>query len=180
MLTTNNEQSRATLIQLLNARLADTIDLLFQAKQAHWSVNGPNFFALHELFDQVAHELQDPVDDIAERVAQLDGDVEGTIRMASERSSLPEYPRQLPAGGAAHVDALSEALATAATSMREAIDQSSSLGDQVTADIFTEVTRAIDKQLWMVRAHGKVQPASARPEHAPRERKSEAETRPRH
>jgi len=171
------EQSSA-LIALLNARLADTLDLLYQAKQAHWNVAGSDFFSLHELFDKVAHELLEHVDEIAERVPQLGGEVEGTIRMASGRTSLPEYPRQL-SGGAAHVEALSKALAIAASSMRAAIDQSSELGDQVTADIFTGAARTIDKLDWMVRAHIEGR-AAARPEQAAPERKPEQAARPRH
>lgn len=177
MATSNTDQS-ATVIRLLNARLADAIDLSYQAKQAHWNVTGREFYALHELFEKVSDELREHVDDIAERVAQLGGEAEGTIRMAAEHSSLPEYPQQL-SGGAAHVDALSKALDAAATSMREAIDQASSLGDEVTVDIFVGATRAIDKLHWMVRAHGSEQPTAAAQAAAP-ERKPETTARPRH
>ncbi len=177
MATSNTDQS-ATLIRLLNARLADAIDLLYQAKQAHWNVSGPGFYALHELFEKVADELREHVDDIAERVAQLGGEAEGSIRMAAEHSSLPEYPRQL-SGGAAHVDALSKALDAAGTSMREAIDQADSLGDQVTVDIFVGATRAIDKLHWMVQAHSTEQQAAGT-QRAPVERKPEPTARPRH
>jgi starvation-inducible DNA-binding protein len=173
----NNDEQSTTLIALLNARLADAIDLLYQAKQAHWNVTGQEFFALHQLFEKVADELQEHVDDIAERVAQLGGRAEGTIRMASERSSLPEYPHQI-SGGAAHVEALSNAMTAAADAMRRAIDESSNAGDQVSADIFVGATRAIDKLLWMVRAH--VVQGAPRPEHVPTERKPEAAPRPRH
>ena len=177
MATSNTDQS-ATLIRLLNARLADAIDLRQQAKQAHWNVTGRGFYALHELFEKVSDELREHVDDIAERVAQLGGEAEGTIRMAAEHSSLPEYPRQL-SGSAAHVDALSRALEAAGTSMREAIDQADSLGDQVTVDIFVGATRAIDKLHWMVRAHTTEQPTAAAQPTAT-ERKPEAAARPRH
>jgi starvation-inducible DNA-binding protein len=176
MLTSNN--GRETLIRLLNARLADTIDLLYQAKQAHWNVTGREFYALHQLFEAISDELREHVDDIAERVAQLGGEAEGAIRMVAKRSSLPEYPRQL-SGGAAHLEVLSEALGAASTSMREAIDQASSLGDEVTADIFVGAAREIDKLHWMVRAHGAGQP-SAGAEHVAREPQPEAAARPRH
>lgn len=162
MFASNQEQIRGTLIPLLNARLADAIDLQFQAKQAHWNVTGPEFFALHELFDEVSKEVRKQVDEIAERVAQLGGFVEGTIRLAAEHTSLSEYPRDLP-NGDAHVEALTNALDAAAEAMREAIDRSASLGDQVTADIFTEATRTFDKLLWMVRAHRSAE-AGARPD----------------
>jgi starvation-inducible DNA-binding protein len=177
MLTRNNEQS-STLIRLLNARLADTIDLLYQAKQAHWNVTGPDFYALHEFFEKISDELREHVDDIAERVTQLGGQAEGTLRMAAERSSLPEYPRQLSTG-AAHLGALSRGLEAAATSMREAIDQSANLGDEVTLDILVGAGRAIEKLLWMVRAHGEqVEPTS--PAQAAPERTPEMAARPRH
>lgn len=178
MLTSNNDKNSETLIRLLNARLADAIDLLYQAKQAHWNVTGREFYALHELFEKISDELREHVDDIAERVAQLGGEAEGTIKLAAERSSLPDYPRQI-SGATAHLEALSAALGAAATSMREAIDQASSLGDEVTVDIFVGATRAIDKLHWMVRAHGPAQP-TAGAEAAPRERKPEAAARPRH
>jgi starvation-inducible DNA-binding protein len=178
MFTTNNDHGRETLIRLLNARLADAIDLLYQAKQAHWNVTGREFYALHQLFEQISEELREHVDDIAERAAQLGGEAEGTIKMAAEHSSLPEYPRHV-SGGAAHLEALSGALDAAGTSMRDAIDQAASLGDEVTVDIFVGATRAIDKLHWMVRAHSKGQPAQEAG-HAAREPKSERTTRPRH
>jgi starvation-inducible DNA-binding protein len=173
-----DSQNSGTLIQLLNARLADAIDLLYQAKQAHWNVTGRGFYALHELFEKISDELREHVDDIAERVAQLGGEAEGTIRMASEASALPEYPRHL-AGGDAHLDALANALVAAAELMRGSIKQAATLGDEVTVDIFVGATRAIDKLAWMVRAHG-VEHRASGPEHAPPERKPGTTARPRH
>src|SRR5260370_14600481 len=95
MYTTRNdlpEPTRTKLIDLLNARLADCIDLQTQTKQAHWNVKGPTFIALHELFDKINEAVEDYVDDIAERAVQLGGVAEGTARMAAKRSSLTEYP----------------------------------------------------------------------------------------
>lgn len=177
--TNNNDQTRTVLIELLNARLADTIDLLYQAKQAHWNVTGREFFSLHELFEKISDELREHVDDIAERVAQLGGEAEGTIKMVAERSSLPEYPRHVAGGGVAHLELLSNALTAAATSMREAIDQASSLGDEVTADIFVGATRELDKLHWMVSAHGREERA-ARLEQIPARQKAETPARSRH
>ena len=146
------EATRAKAIQLLNARLADAIDLQTQTKQAHWNVKGPNFIALHELFDKINEDVEDYVDDIAERAVQLGGVAEGTARMAAKRSSLGEYPART-VDGRAHVEALSSALAAFGKSARKAIDAANDLGDLDTADIFTEVSRGIDKWLWFVEAH---------------------------
>jgi starvation-inducible DNA-binding protein len=144
--------SRQKLIDMLNARLADASDLKSQAKQAHWNVKGMNFFQLHELFDAVATIVEGHVDLIAERITTLGGAACGTVRQASQKSSLSEYPLEIT-DGTAHVDALSTALADFGKRVRANIDESSDLGDQDTADLFTEVSREIDKQLWFVEAH---------------------------
>src|SRR5271154_3919916 len=105
------ESVRAKMIELLNARLADAIDLQSQIKQAHWNVKGPNFIALHELFDKINEDVEDYVDDIAERAVQLGGAAEGTARMAAKRSALSEYPANT-VDGRGHVEALSSVLAS--------------------------------------------------------------------
>jgi starvation-inducible DNA-binding protein len=154
MFKTKNDLSEAVrtkVIQLLNERLADCIDLQTQTKQAHWNVKGPNFIALHELFDQVNAAVEDYVDEIAERAVQLGGVAEGTARMVARRSSLAEYPAAVD--GLSHVEALSSALAAFGKSARKAIAETDELGDLDTADIFTEVSRGIDKWLWFVEAH---------------------------
>jgi starvation-inducible DNA-binding protein len=146
------EGVRAKAIELLNARLADCIDLQTQTKQAHWNVKGPNFIGLHELFDKINEEVEDYVDDIAERAVQLGGVVEGTVRMAAKRTTLAEYPISA-ADGHSHVEALSSALAAFGKVARKGIDQANELGDLDTADLFTEISRGIDKWLWFVEAH---------------------------
>jgi starvation-inducible DNA-binding protein len=154
MFKTKNDLSegvRVKVVQLLNARLADGIDLQTQTKQAHWNVKGPNFIALHELFDQVHAAVKDYVDEIAERAVQLGGVAEGTARIVARRSALAEYPAAVD--GRSHVEALSSALAAFGQSVRKAIDEANELGDLDTADLFTEVSRGIDKWLWFVEAH---------------------------
>ena len=155
MFKTKNDLSEATrvkAIELLNARLTDCIDLQTQTKQAHWNVKGPNFIALHELFDKINEEVEDYVDDIAERAVQLGGVAEGTARMVAKRSSLAEYPASA-VDGRSHVEALSSALAAFGKSARKAIEEANDLADLDTADLFTEISRGIDKWLWFVEAH---------------------------
>ena len=155
MYATKNDLSEATrgeLIELLNARLADCIDLQTQMKQAHWNVKGPHFIALHELFDQINEEVEDYVDLIAERAVQLGGVALGTARLVAGRTGLAEYPHDI-ADGARHVEAVSSALAAFGKAARAAIDAASDAGDADSADIFTEVSRGVDKWLWFVEAH---------------------------
>jgi starvation-inducible DNA-binding protein len=147
-----SESIRTKMVQLLNARLADAIDLQTQMKQAHWNVKGPNFIALHELFDKINEDVEDYVDLIAERVVQLGEIAHGTARTVAQRSQQKEYPLNI-ASGRDHVEAVSSALATFGKAARAAIDSSDELRDKDTADIFTEVSRGIDKWLWFVEAH---------------------------
>jgi len=146
------EATRVKVIELLNARLADCKDLETQTKQAHWNVKGPHFISLHLLFDNINEAVENYVDEIAERAVQLGGVAEGTARVVAKRSSLPEYPLHA-ADGHSHVEALSTALAAFGKSARQAIDQANELGDLDTADLFTEVSRGVDKWLWFVEAH---------------------------
>ena len=144
--------SREKLVAILNQRLADASDLKSQAKQAHWNVKGMSFIALHELFDRVSTELDPIVDDLAERVTTLGGTALGTIRVAANNSTLPEYPLEI-SDGPDHVEALSTVLADFGKKVRADIDVTDGLGDKDTADLLTGVSRSIDKLLWFVEAH---------------------------
>lgn len=147
-----SKEVREQMVGILNERLADSLDLKSQAKQAHWNVKGMSFIALHELFDQVATEVEAYTDTIAERVTILGGTAEGTVRVSADKSSLSQYPLEITEGRD-HVDALSTALATFGKKVRENIDEADEAGDMDTADLFTEVSRGIDKLLWFVEAH---------------------------
>jgi starvation-inducible DNA-binding protein len=146
------ESVRSQVVELLNCRLADCVDLQTQTKQAHWNVKGPEFIALHKLFDDINDDVEDYVDMIAERAVQLGGSAIGTARAVAAKSTLPEYPLTI-ISGLDHVAALANALAKFGQSARQAIDQVDECGDVDTADVFTEVSRGIDKWLWMVEAH---------------------------
>ena len=153
--TTKNdlpESTRTEVVSLLNQRLADAIDLQTQCKQAHWNVKGPDFIALHKLFDEINEAVEEYVDLIAERIMQLGGIAEGTVGVVTERSSLPDYPIGLSTG-AEHVAALSDALSAFARGARIGIEEMNELEDAVSADMLTEIARGTDKWLWFVEAH---------------------------
>lgn len=149
---TLNPDVRKTMTDLLNARLVDSLDLTLMTKQAHWNVKGPNFIALHELFDSVYEHASEWSDTIAERAVALGGIATGTAQQIVAGTTLAPYPTDLR-GGRAHVDALSTALAAFGEAIRNAIDTADTAGDADTADLFTEVSRAVDKDLWFVEAH---------------------------
>jgi starvation-inducible DNA-binding protein len=146
------EKTRAAMCELLNARLADAIDLQLQVKHAHWNVKGPQFIALHELFDKLHDIVEDHVDDLAERSVELGGNADGTLQLVAKRSTLKEYPASTSAGEA-HLVALAGALSSFGKPIRAAIETAAHAGDADTADLFTEISRSIDKQLWFIEAH---------------------------
>lgn len=159
MFTTNNDIAKAVrtkVIAILGASLADAIDLQTQCKAAHWNVKGPQFIALHKLFDDVNEAIEEHIDNLAERLVQLGGVAEGTARVVAKRSRLPEYPvsgKGAAVDGMDHVAALGTALAIFGAQARKDIDACTGAGDAGTADLYTEISRDVDKWLWFVEAH---------------------------
>ena len=143
------EEQQAKLIELLNRRLADTIDLQLQSRQAYWNVKGPHFMALRDLFDKVSHGVEEYANQIAEHIVQLGGIAEGTAQAVARRSSLDEYWLS-SADGQGHINAISTTLTAFGKHARYASEQAIELRDSDTADIFTEIARGIDKWLWFV------------------------------
>ena len=149
---TLSENVRTQTAEMLNRRLAAAIDLHGQLKQAHWNVRGPTFIAVHELFDEVAGEAESYSDLLAESAAGLGAVAEGTVQVAAERSFLVPYPLSI-ADEKEHIFAVAATLAAFGQSAREAIGQSETIGDADTADLFTEISRGVDHQLWLVESH---------------------------
>jgi starvation-inducible DNA-binding protein len=144
--------TRVAMIELLNQELADTSDIYSQTKQAHWNVKGIHFYQLHLLFDQLAEKRQGEADELAERATELGGYALGTVRMAAANSRLPEIPTGINAG-VDYLRALVERYGIHANAMRAAIDEADEAGDKDTADLFTEISRELDKDLWFLQAH---------------------------
>src|SRR5580698_9140453 len=141
-----SEKTRRNVIVILNDRLSDAIDLQSQIKQAHWNVKGPHFIALHELFDKISDAMLQQIDEIAERVTSLGGTAEGTVEVVARRSKLKNYPLSITSGRD-HLLYLSTQVATFGKAVRSAIDDTEELGDKDTADLFTGISRQLDKYL---------------------------------
>jgi starvation-inducible DNA-binding protein len=147
-----DEKTKTELVALLNQSLADTLDLAYQTKQAHWNVKGYNFHGLHLLFDDLHGQLAGYVDDFASRAVSIGGQALGTIRMAGSASRIVEYPLEALTSRV-HVDALVDRYGEYTGHMRKASRKAEQLGDQYTADLHAYVHHAIDKALWMLTAH---------------------------
>lgn len=146
------EENRQAIIALLNARLADSIDLRSQIKWAHWNLKGMHFIQLHELFDSVSSHVDDQSDTIAERIATIGGVANGTAREVASKSGLKEADLSA-ADGPSMLKFLVHNVAHHTNALRTAVQESTDLGDPITADLFTTVTRELDKDLWFLEAH---------------------------
>jgi starvation-inducible DNA-binding protein len=144
--------AKSVSIKVLNARLADGIDLALLTKQAHWNIKGPQFIALHEMIDSFRTEIDGHVDTMAERVVQLGGTALGTTQEVAKTTSLSAYPTDIYSSKD-HLAALIEHYGKAANSVRAAIDETDEVGDRDTADLLTAYSRALDKSLWFLEAH---------------------------
>jgi starvation-inducible DNA-binding protein len=138
--------------KLLNARVADAIDLQLGLKQAHWNLKGPSFIALHELLDSIEGRMAEHVDEMAERIVALGGVAAGTTQTVGTTTSLKPYPATITKQ-ADHLTAVADRFADLGKKIRAAIDVAAEAGDQGTADLLTGVSRAVDKDLWFIEAH---------------------------
>ncbi|TDL78377.1 DNA starvation/stationary phase protection protein Dps [Palleronia sediminis] len=147
-----NDNTRHKIVDLLNARLADVISLTLAVKQAHWNLKGPGFIGVHELLDEVADRLRESSDLMAERAVILGGFADGTAEVVAEKTKMKPYPLN-ESELQFHVEALRERFVDVGKRVREALEEAGEIGDDDTEDLFTEVSRQIDKDAWFIGAN---------------------------
>ncbi len=147
-----NDNTRNKIIDLLNARLSDVISLALATKQAHWNLRGPGYIGVHELLDEVADRLRESSDLIAERAVILGGFADGTAEVVAEKTSMKPYPLEV-VEIQVHIEALRERFLDVGQKVRAAIDEAGEIGDADSEDLFTEVSRQIDKDAWFIGAN---------------------------
>lgn len=146
------ERERVEIIGILNQLLASTTDLHMQLKQAHWNVKGPEFIALHKLFDDIAEQVEEQVDIIAERITTLGGTALGTLQEAAKNTGLRTYPTNI-FSAKDHIEYLTHNIALLGETARTTIKTTEGLGDLVTSELCIELTTVLDKNLWFIEAH---------------------------
>jgi starvation-inducible DNA-binding protein len=147
-----NQDARKTVVDLLNANLVNMISLTLAVKQAHWNMKGRGFIGVHELLDDVADRLRESADTMAERAVILGGHAKGTVEFAAEKATLDAYPLDTT-DIQEHVALLKDRFMEMGHALREAIEAAEEAGDEDTADLFTEVSRSVDKDAWFIGAN---------------------------
>jgi starvation-inducible DNA-binding protein len=146
-----SETARTAIARTLNDRLVDGLDLHSQIKVAHWNVRGPQFPALHPLFEQFATQLALHNDAIAERAVTLGSLARGTARQVAQASRLPDYPAELTRD-LDHVKALAERFEAFLVGVRESRKLAVEQSDDETVDLLTGVVTEFEKNAWFLRA----------------------------
>lgn len=146
------EKKRIEVTNMLNISLACVNDLYMQLKQAHWNIKGPQFIVLHKLLDEIAEEVEEQVDIIAERITSLGGTALGTLQAVAQNSSLRVYPLDIFAAEK-HLEHLIHNIAILGELCRNHIEQTQELEDYGTNDLYITLSRLLDKKLWFLQAH---------------------------
>jgi len=144
--------ARKGVAELLNARLADMIDLQLLMKHAHWNVKGPRFIAIHELFDMLHAGYSVHIDDIGERITALGGTAMGSVQAVDKATSLTAFPTDL-VDDLKMVAEVADRVAAVGKAVRKGIDETEEMGDADAADILTNLSRQLDKDLYFLESH---------------------------
>ncbi len=139
-------------VDAMNVTLAASLDMYSQAKYAHWNVKGVNFYQLHLVFDDVAKTIFKQIDAIAERITQLGGTANGTVRMSAANSPIAAYNVEA-LSGPEHVTALANSLGTYAKELREASDKVDDIGDSPTSDFYNQLIVDAEEELYFLESH---------------------------
>lgn len=138
--------------QELQKLLYCAIDLNMQIKESHWTMAGREFLSVHRLFDEVAETVEETIDDVAERIAQLGHKPEGTLQKVADKSSLPAYPKSFSSIDE-HIEVIGQRLGYVTSQALQAMANIEENGDPISVDLLTARTRELDKLTWLVESH---------------------------
>jgi len=147
-----SDDTAKKMIELLNANLANVIDLTLDGKQCHWNLQGKGFIGVHQLLDDTAGRIREVSDTIAERIVILGGQPNGLASRVAKDSILDDYPTDITEVDQ-HVREITDRYKKVAETLRKAIDTAGDAGDEDTADLLTEASRIIDKDAWFIGAN---------------------------
>jgi starvation-inducible DNA-binding protein len=148
-----SENHLEQIIRLLSAGLADEVTLYIKTRKFHWNVSGDSFMELHKLFEHQYKELEESIDEVAERIGKLGGATIGTLQEYSELTQIKESPGKYPS----QKEMIKELLAdheTIIVQLRKNIDEiSDKYKDAGTADFLTGLLKDHETIAWTLRRY---------------------------
>lgn len=147
------EKARAQNVEMLNQILADTITLRDLYQKHHWQVAGPTFYQLHLLFEKHYNELNEIVDQLAERIQTLGGISLAMAADVAETTTVPRPPRGAEPPPV-QISRLLEAHEIVLKETRDGAKQADENGDDGTNDLLvSSVMRTNELQVWFLSEH---------------------------
>ncbi|MGK9044605.1 Dps family protein [Mammaliicoccus vitulinus] len=143
---TNNKE----VIEVLNKQVAEWTVLYTKLHNYHWYVKGPNFFSLHEKFEELYNEASVYIDDLAERILAIEGHPIATLKEALEWSVIEEAEKNLSANQM--VEQLSKDFTTVIAQLEEGIQLAEKLNDDMTGDMLLAMVTSLEKHNWMLKS----------------------------
>ncbi|MGO1758479.1 MAG: Dps family protein [Mammaliicoccus vitulinus] len=143
---TNNKE----VIEVLNKQVAEWTVLYTKLHNYHWYVKGPNFFSLHEKFEELYNEASVYIDDLAERILAIEGNPIATLKEALEWSQIEEAEKNLSANQM--VEQLSKDFTTVIEQLEEGIQLAEKLNDDMTGDMLLAMVTSLEKHNWMLKS----------------------------
>jgi len=136
-------------VRHLQRQVANAFLLYANYKRYHWQTFGPLFRDLHKLFDKLAEEVQETLDELAERLRMIGQDPIATPAEVMEATSVKPAPlgltmREMVEQADAHA-------VIVIREMREAIREADEAEDPGTADLFTRFVQIHEKHEWFLR-----------------------------
>lgn len=147
----SNEQLK-TSTDILSTVLADEFTLYTKTRKFHWNVAGESFMELHKLFEDQYKEIEEVIDEVAERIGKLGSSTIGTMSQFLEITRLKESPSEYPA----RMKMIEELLAdneTIIKSIRKDVEECDESGDAGTTDFLTAIMKQHETIAWTLRRY---------------------------
>ncbi len=151
MTNQNLTQNELALEKQLNLQIANWTVLYTKLHNFHWFVKGPNFFTLHEKFEELYNEAATNIDELAERLLAIGGKPVATLRDSLSIATLSE------AGGGETPEAMVTAIVADFTTLQDELKQGMEAAeeaqDEATSDMLLGILSALEKHNWMLNAY---------------------------
>ena len=138
-------------VKELNQQVANWTVAYTKLHNFHWYVKGPNFFSLHEKFEELYNEASQYVDDLAERILAIGGNPVGTLKESLDISIVDEAGKNYSAEQM--VEAFSKDLTNISEQLVKSIEVAGEAGDDVSEDMFIGMKNSVDKHNWMFKSY---------------------------